>query len=70
MENTYNKAINTTKMSYLLTGKRNRTPGRRPQYMNEMKRLEVSTIVKAKTRMLDIKQNFKNKYPTPFCQNV
>ena len=69
-ENTDNKAINTTKMSYLLTGKRNWTPGRRPQYMNEMARLEVSTIVKAKTRMLDIKQNFKNKYPTPFCQNV
>ena len=69
-ENTDNKAINTTKMSYLLTGKRNWTPGRRPHYINEVKRLEVSTIVKAKTRMLDIKQNYKHKYPTPLCQNV
>jgi len=36
--------------------------------MNKLNRLEVSTIFKARTRMLDIKNNFRNKYPDLVCR--
>ena len=33
-----------------------------------MTRNQVSTIFKARTRMLDIKANYKNKYPNQTCR--
>ena len=39
-----------------------RHAGERPNYMHEMTRMEASTIFKATTRMLDVKNNFRGKY--------
>ena len=36
--------------------------------MRKMTRKETSTIFKARARMLDIKNNFKNKYATLHCR--
>ena len=36
--------------------------------MLNMTRKQVSTIFKAKTRMLDIKNNFRNKYKDNICR--
>ena len=67
-EDTETKAINKTKMSYLISGKQNWTPGKRSQYMDKLTRLQASTIFKARTRMLDTKLNYKNKYPNKMCR--
>ena len=44
------------------------TPGKPAKYMLEMTRKQVSTIFKAKTRMLDIKNNFRNKHANNICR--
>ena len=40
--------------------------GERPKYIKELKRMEASTIFKAITRMLDVKNNFRGKYKDKF----
>ena len=40
----------------------------RPAYMNKLNRKEASAIFKARTRMLDIKNNFRNKYHSLECR--
>ncbi len=42
--------------------------GKRPKYMNKLTRREASTIFKARTRMLDVKNNFKGKYRDRKCR--
>ena len=42
--------------------------GNRPKYMQEMSRENASTIFKARTRMIDIKNNFRNKYNDLLCR--
>ena len=42
--------------------------GKRKAYMNKLNRTETSTIFKARTRMLDAKLNFKNKYQNLKCR--
>ena len=42
--------------------------GERPKYMKELKRMEASTIFKARTRMLDVKNNFRGKYKDTKCR--
>ena len=41
----------------------------RPKYMKELKRMEASTIFKSTTRMLDVKNNFREKYKATKCRN-
>ena len=43
-------------------------PGTRPKYMSELTRNKVSTILKARTRMIEVKNNFRNKYPDVICR--
>ena len=43
-------------------------PGKRMYYMNKLTRIETSTIFKARTRMLDIKDNFRGKYQNEQCR--
>ena len=43
-------------------------PGKRMYYMDKMTRMETSTIFKARTRMLDIKENFRGKYQHDRCR--
>ena len=42
--------------------------GERPKYMKELKRMEASTIFKARTRMLDVQNNFRGKYKDNTCR--
>ena len=44
------------------------TPRIRPHYMDKLTRVETSTIFKARTRMLDVKNNYRNKYPDLICR--
>ena len=48
-----------TKTQYLLE---------RPKYMKELTRQEASIIFKARTRMLDVKNNFRGKYNDTKCR--
>jgi len=53
-----------SKMKYLMEGRKGEwTPGKREWYMANLTRKQASAIFKARTRMLDVKENFKNKYP-------
>jgi len=68
----YTNKINTmaegkTKTQHLLN---NTTwkPGIRPKYMNKLTRTEASTIFKARTRMLDVKNNYRGKYNDTKCR--
>ena len=61
------KAEGKTKTQYLLN---NTTwkPGIRKAYMNKLTRMEASTIFKAQTRMLDIKNNYSGKHNDLTCR--
>ena len=61
------EAQGKTKSQFLLDNK-TWTPGERPRYMKEMTRKDASTIFKARSRMLDMKNNFKGKYRDTKCR--
>ena len=63
-----NEANQKSKAKKLLDEKGDWTPGKRPVYMNKLNRKDVSIIFKARTRMLDIKNNYKNKYKDTMCR--
>ena len=51
-----------SKTKYLLQHKKEWTPGVCPQYMKRMTRSQASIVFKARSRMLECKGNYKNKY--------
>ena len=58
-----------SKISYLIQGQEGNDPtGKRKPYMEKLDRFQVSTIFKARTRMLDIKNNFRGKYNDLLCR--
>ena len=59
-----------SKTKFLLDGIHDWTPGKRPEYMNKLNRLDVSTIFIARTRMIDAKNNFRGKYRDLICTAV
>ena len=61
-------ASGKSKMTYFLEGKTNWTIGKRTKYMNELTRNQVSTIFKARTRMIKVKGNYKNGNKTLECR--
>ena len=61
-------ANSKSKVKHLIDGKVEWTQGTREKYMTELTRTETSTIFKARTRMLDIKNNFRGKYQTMECR--
>ena len=68
-KNRMNSAGNSkSKVKHLLEGINNWKVGTRPKYMNQLNRFQVSTIFKARTRMLDIKNNFRGKYNNLTCR--
>ena len=68
-KNRMNSASNSkSKVKHLLEGINNWKVGTRPKYMNQLNRFQVSTIFKARTRMLDIKNNFRGKYNNITCR--
>ena len=57
-----------SKVRHLINGTQEWKPGERKKYMDKMSRNESSTIFKARTRMLDIKNNFRGKYGNMICR--
>ena len=59
--------LEKSKVEHLLQGI-NRTIGKRPDYMNKLNRHQTSIIFKARTRMIDVKNNFRCKYQNNICR--
>jgi hypothetical protein len=57
-----------SKVNFLKQGLQTWTPGKRPAYMNKMNRQQVSTLFKARTRMLEVKNNYRGMYPNNVCR--
>ncbi len=63
------KAKDKSKIQFLLEGLNNQwTPNKRPAYISNLTRTQASTIFKARTRMLDVKNNFRGKYKSTECR--
>ena len=62
------KGRDKSKVKFLIDGKNKWNPGHEPKYMKTPTRNAVSTIFKARTRMLDVKANYKNKYQDLQCR--
>jgi hypothetical protein len=60
-------AENKSKVKFLLENDTRNNTQRKP-YMEKMNRCDVSTIFKARTRMLDVKNNFRGKYTELKCR--
>ena len=52
---------NKSKMQYYMEGKAE-INGKRSKYINKLTRNQVSTIMKARTRMLKVKDNYRTAY--------
>ena len=52
-----------SKLNFFLDGKGSWTAEEPAEYMKTMTRKQVSTIFKARTRMIKVKGNYKNEYP-------
>ena len=57
-----------SKIQHLLEGLTGWEPQKRARYMNKLTRQQVSTIFKARTRMLPVKNNYRNKYRNHTCR--
>ncbi len=49
-----------SRVQYLLEGKPEWKPRKRPEYMNKLTRNQVSLVFQARTRMIKVKENYKN----------
>ena len=61
-------ALNKSKVTHLKALNPQWKPGERQTYLNKLTRNEASLIFKARTRMLDIKNNFRGKYNDTVCR--
>jgi hypothetical protein len=57
-----------TKAKFFLENKGEWRTGKRAKYMDQLNRMEASTIFKARSRMLEVKNNYKNKYRNRTCR--
>ena len=57
-----------SKIKYLLDGRPDWKPLEKQKYLTELSRINASTIFLARTRMIDVKNNFRNKYPDNTCR--
>ena len=57
-----------SKVLHLLEGKEEWAPRRRPEYMNKLTRKQASTIFKARTRMVPVKNNYRKMYHNNICR--
>ena len=69
----FQEKINTegqrkSKIKFLNNGTQQWKPGTRREYMEKLNREDASTIFKARTRMLDIKNNYRGKYGNNLCR--
>ena len=59
---------NKSKVQHLLEGIKNWEPQKKANYMKKLTRPQASTIFKARSRMLPVKNNFRNKHQTQTCR--
>ena len=73
------KSLTTTgkfksKIQHLLNGKQEEwKPGKKKQHINKLTRKQASTIFKARTRMLNVKNNYRNNHQNTeyrMCKNA
>ena len=57
-----------SKIQHLLEGLTGWEPPKEARYMNKLTRQQASTIFKARTRMLPVKNNYRNKYRNHTCR--
>jgi hypothetical protein len=57
-----------SKITHLLKGRKTWAPGKRPTYITSMNRYQTSIIFKARTRMIPVKNNFRNQYKDTICR--
>ena len=62
------KATEKSKVKHMMENKTGWEPGKRAKYMDKLTRHQVSTIFKARARTLEVKANYKNKYPDKACR--
>ena len=62
------KATEKSKVKHMMENKTGWEPGKRAKYMDKLTRNHVSTIFKARARMLEVQANYKNKYPDKACR--
>ena len=63
-----NEEKNKSKILYLLEGNQEWNPGQPKPYMLQLGRKGASTIFKARTRMLQVKNNYKNAHKNLTCR--
>ena len=63
-----NDAKDKSKVQHLIQGKKEWKPDTRSKCYKNLCRIDCSTIFKARTRMLDIKNNYRNKYKDLTCR--
>ena len=57
-----------SKLRFFLEGKKEWKPEEPAEYMKKLTRKQASTIFKARTRMLKVKNNYKNGFPDLTCR--
>ena len=62
------KATEKSKVKHMMENKTGWGPGKRAKYMDKLTRNQVSTIFRARARMLEVKANYKKKYPDKTCR--
>jgi hypothetical protein len=68
MNSLKNSGEKKTKVSFYLNNKQNLKPGNRAQYLDRLTRQEASAIFKARTRMTNVKSNYKKRYTDLTCR--
>ena len=63
-----NDAREKSKVQFLLNSKDQWKPGNRAPYLNKLTRKDCNTIFRTRTRMIDVKNNFRSKYPNLSCR--
>ena len=57
-----------SKVKYYMSNKGDKKLGKRAKYLDKLTRQEASAIFNARTRMLKVKANYKNKYRDQKCR--
>ena len=59
---------NKSKIEFLLDNRENWQPGKPAGYIKQLTRKQASTIFRARTRMLQVKNNFRNAHEDLICR--
>ena len=63
-----NMSEGRSKLTHFLEGKRGWVPEEPAKYMNKLTRKQASTIFKTRTRMIKVKNNYRNGYTDLTCR--